>query len=321
MGDLRRILRTRSYAFAAALTVVLLIANVLARPNFAEPANWAANLGVFAPLALVAMATTPSILSGGGGLDISIGPLMNLVSIVVVTQLLGTSLGSPVPVIVISLALGSAVGALNGVMVAVLRYQPIIATLCTMFVIGGVNLVLAPQPQQAVSNWTQHLSGSFGPVPGAVVTIGVVLVAWLALQRSAYFRTLYAVGGDDVTAYSSGINVAAVRVIAYTLGGLFAGVAGLALTGLVQSADPTYGIQYALIGLAGVALGGTPVGGGRGGLVGSLLGAASIYLIRSLLLSLHVSSTWLQVTYGALLIGGVVLSAIVTAQPRMRGAH
>lgn len=321
MGDLRRILRTRSYAFAAALTVVLLIANVLARPNFAEPANWAANLGVFAPLALVAMATTPSILSGGGGLDISIGPLMNLVSIVVVTQLLGTSLGSPVPVIVISLALGSAVGALNGVMVAVLRYQPIIATLCTMFVIGGVNLVLAPQPQQAVSNWTQHLSGSFGPVPGAVVTIGVVLVAWFALQRSAYFRTLYAVGGDDVTAYSSGINVAAVRVIAYTLGGLFAGVAGLALTGLVQSADPTYGIQYALIGLAGVALGGTPVGGGRGGLVGSLLGAASIYLIRSLLLSLHVSSTWLQVTYGALLIGGVVLSAIVTAQPRMRGAH
>jgi ribose transport system permease protein len=320
--ELRRLLRAHSFAFAALLTVALAIANVIVRPSFADPDNWDANLAVFAPLALVAMAMTPSILSGGGGLDISIGPLMNLVTIVFVTGLLGTSLGGPVVAVPLMLALGTAVGAINGVLIAVLRYQPVIATLCMLFVLGGVNLTLAPSPSQApADNWTTHLAGSVGPAPGGLLTVGAVLAFWLALRRTAFHRALYAVGGDDAAAYSSGVDVTRVRVIAYAIGGLFAAVAGLALAGLVQSADPSYGVQYALIGLAAVALGGTPIGGGRGGVLGSLLGAASIYLIRNLLLFAQLSVVWLQVTYGALLIAGVVLSAVMTAPVRVRGAH
>ena len=100
------------------------------------------------------------------------------------------------------------------------------------------------------------------------------------------------------------MNVTRVRILAYALGGLFAGVAGLALTALLRSSDANAGLQYALIALAAVALGGTPIGGGRGGLLGSLLGASAIFLVQNLLVAPQRQRLWLQVAYGAMLIVG-----------------
>lgn len=320
MSEFWHLLRRQSFVFAAVLTLALAVANAIAQPSFIDPANWEASLAVFAPLALAAMASTPAILSGRGGLDISIGPLMNLVSIVFVTGLVGGPLGGPLFAIPILLGLGLAIGTLNGVLVAVLRYQPVIATICMLFVLGGVNLMLAPQPRQAPPNWTAQLAGSIGPLPGGLATVLAVLLVWWLLRRTAFHRTLYFAGGDDATAFSAGINVTAVRILAYAIGGLFAAVGGLALAGLVQSADAGYGAEYVLLGLAAVALGGTPIGGGRGGMLGSLLGAAVIFLIRNLLLSLEVPIVWLQVIYGALLIAGVVFSSVAMARGRTQAA-
>jgi ribose transport system permease protein len=148
----------------------------------------------------------------------------------------------------------------------------------------------------------------------------VPLLIWMVLRRTAYLKTLYAVGGDDVTAFSAGVNVAAVRVLAYTLGGVFAAIGGIALTALIQSADSSNSTQYTLVAIAAVALGGTSLGGGRGGLACSILGAACIYLIQNLLDSLHVSTLWLQVVYGGLLLFAVVLGARLAAGRRLRGA-
>jgi ribose transport system permease protein len=300
------------------LALVLLIVNVIAQPSFVKPGNLPADIGLFAPLALVAMASTPAVLAGGGGLDISIGPLMNFASIFLVLKLLPNSLGTPVAAIPITLAIGAGVGAINGFMVAVLRYQPIIATLCTFFVLGGANIALAPNPTQAPQNWTDNLANSVGPIPGGLILIAAVLLIWVLFRRTPLHRNLVAVGASDVAAYSAGVKVTQLRFIAYTLGGLFAAIAGIALTGLVQSADPNYGIQYALIGFASVALGGTPIGGGRGGLIGSLAGALVIFLIQNLLLDLHVPVVWLQVVYGALLIASVSLTATLIGRPRLK---
>ena len=95
MSELRRQLRSRSYLFALFLVVVLLLANVALVPRFASPGAWADDMKVFAPFALLAMASTPSVLSGGGGLDVSLGPLANVVSIVLIAVLLPTPLGGP----------------------------------------------------------------------------------------------------------------------------------------------------------------------------------------------------------------------------------
>jgi ribose transport system permease protein len=293
--------------FALLLAIALLIAEIIVQPSFVRPGNWASALSVLAPFAILAMASTPAILSGGGGLDLTIGPLSTVVNCIFAAWLLPKGLGGAVSVPIL-LAVGAAVGAISGVLVAVLRYQPVVATLCGFFILAGFAQTIAPNPVSLPDNWTSHLAGSIGFLPGALVTIAFPLVIWALLGRTSFHRTLYAVGGDDASAYSAGIDVTRVRIMAYTLGGLFAAVGGIALTALIQTSSASVSSQYALIALAGVALGGTPIGGGRGGMVASLLGAFCIFMLQQLLSSSGVSANYQQLVYGTLLIAGVLLS-------------
>jgi ribose transport system permease protein len=185
-------------------------------------------------------------------------------------------------------------------------------------VLSGVALKVAPAPQTVKDvGWLSSLGDQVGPIPGALILMAIPVAIWLLLSRTSYHRQLYAVGGNDATAYSSGVNVAAVRIAAYALGGLFAAVAGIALTALVLSTQATNVAAYTLVALAAVALGGTPLGGGRGGLLGSILGALCIYLLQTLLSAVDVAATWNQVVYGGLLVLGVVVGArLQTSRPR-----
>jgi ribose transport system permease protein len=304
-----RVLRQRPASFAVGLAVLLLVANIVAQPDFIAPDQIAPTLGTMAPFVIVGMASTLAFLSGGGGIDLSIAPLMGLVNIVLVTVFFGTAFGSPLLAVPILLALGALVGAINGVMVARLRYPPVIATLGTFFVLAGLDLRLVPNPVTADENWTNHLAGSIGPVPGAVLTMGVPLLLWIGLRRTPYVQSLLAVGDHDATAFSAGMDVNAVRISAYALGGLIAAVGGIALTGLVRSADAQVFNNYILIALAAVALGGTNLAGGRGGLFPSMMGAACIFLLENLLTSLHASAYFIEVAYGGVLFVAVLFGA------------
>jgi ribose transport system permease protein len=318
VDDLRRHLRSRPYLFALGVAVVLLGADVIVDPSFGAPGNWDEVLTSIAPFALVAMASTPSVISGRGGLDLSIGPLTILLNIVFVVWLLPHGLGSGLVAVPILVVAGAAIGAVNGILVAVLRYQPVIATLCGLFILTGLSASIADTPRVAQGNFTENLAGTLGPVPGALVLLALPAAVWFALDRTPFLRTLYGVGGDDVTTFTAGVDVVRVRVLAYALGGVFASFGALAVTALLQSANPALGLQYTLIALAAVALGGTPIGGGRGGLFGSLCGAAVIYLVQTLLASLHVSVDWLNLVYGAMLAIGVVIGAQLTRIPAGR---
>lgn len=312
-----RALRSRSYAFAFALCAALLVANVAAQPKFASPGNWALTLATFAPFAVAAMASTPAILSGGGGIDISIGPSLTLVNIVIVADLLPHGLSAPQVVIPVCLLIGAAIGAVNGLLVAVFRFQPVVATLCANFILTGLATQVAGTTTPTGSVWwTNDLAGSFGPVPGALITIGVPLLIWYGLSRTAYLRNLYAVGGDDATAFSAGVDVTRVRVLAYTIGGLFAGIAGIALMAVIREGQADLATQYTLIALAAVALGGTSLSGKRGSLYGSLLGAGCIFLIENLLNEVNASALWADAIYGALLVAAVILSGVLSGSAR-----
>ena len=299
----------RPASFAVVLAVLLLIANVIAQPDFVAPSQIAPTLGTMAPFVIVGMASTLAFLSGGGGIDLSIAPLMGLVNIVLVTVFFDTALGGPVVAVPILLALGALVGAVNGVMVARLRFPPVIATLGTFFVLAGLDLRLVPNPVTAENNWTNHLAGSIGPLPGAVLTMGLPLVIWLVLRRTPYVQALLAVGDHDATAFSAGMNVNAVRISAYALGGLIAAVGAIALTGLVRSADAQVFNNYILVALAAVALGGTNLAGGRGGLFPSMMGATCIFLLENLLTSLHASAYFIEVAYGGVLFVAVLFGS------------
>jgi ribose transport system permease protein len=303
---------------ALVFAVSLFVANLIALPSFVGAGQLTPTLGTLAPFAIAGMASTPAFLSGGGGIDLSIAPLMGLVNIVLVTQLLGTSLGTPVLAIPILLALGAAVGAANGILIAHMRFPPVIATLGMFFVLSGIDLSLVPNPVSESAAWTNALAGSVGPVPGAVFTVGGPLVLWLLLRRTPYVGTILAVGDNDATAFSAGVNVNADRISAYAVGGLIAAVGGIALTALIRSADAQTFSDYILAALAAVALGGTNLAGGRGGLAASAIGATCIFLLNNLLSAVSVPAQYIQVAYGSVLLIAVGLGALVFNRPKTR---
>lgn len=313
-ATLRQLLRRHSFGFALVLALALLVANLLAQDDF----GWSDQLAAFAPLGLAAMASTPSIISGRGGFDLTISPLMTFISILFVCWLVPVGLGGyeAIPIV---LAIGAACGAVTGLIIVGLRVPPMVVTLSAYFVFIGIDLKTTPQPVSLSGNWTAFFTGTIGPIPGGLFFLAVPLVIWALLGLLPFRRTLYAVGSNDTTAFSSGVNVGVVRIAAYALGGLFAAVGGLALTALVSSADAGTSSSYTLVAIAAVALGGTSLWGGRGGLFGSLVGAACIYLLQSLLNALQINSVWLQVMYGVVLLVAVVFGASLARAQKEAG--
>ncbi len=314
---LRALLRTNTYLFALVLTIGLFIANVVVLPEFASVGNWDTNLITFAPFAMLAVASTPAVLTGSGGLDLSVSALAGLVNVVLVTQVLThASLSSGWVAAPIVVAMATAIGLFNGLLIGVLRYPPVVATVGMLLLLTGVSLRVEPLPVQVTEPWLRGLNGNLGPIPWGLILIAIPLTLWSLLRLTPFHRSLYLVGGNAATAFSAGVNVTLVRVLAYGIGGLFAGIAGIGLTALVQTSDPELGLQYTLIAFAAVALGGTPIGiGGRGGILGSVLGAAVIYLLQNVLLLSGVSNVWLQVVYGSLLVAGAVAGSKMAAPP------
>src|SRR5580700_4170130 len=306
--DARRVMRDYSFTFGLTLAVGLLIANIAQESGGFGLTDQLADV---APLAVAALASTPAII--GGGFDISISPLIFCLNSVFIVWLAPAGLaGAPsVPII---LGLGCAVGALNGLLIVFLRVQPVVVTLAMYFILQGVGLVITPQPQALPGNggWTTHLAGSIGPIPGGVFTIGLPLLIWLGLRYIPFRRYLYAIGSNETTAFSSGVNVNWVRIASYGLGGLFAGIAALALTGLVSTTNAPQSTEYTLPAIAAVALGGTSLAGGRGGLTGALYGAFAIYLLQNLLAALQIDPAYLAIVYGGTLVVAVVIGGRLT---------
>jgi ribose transport system permease protein len=199
----------------------------------------------------------------------------------------------------------------------------VVATLCLTFILSGFALAYAPAPVTGTTGWLTSLGSTVGGVPGGLILLAVPLAAWYGLGRTPFVRTLRAVGGSETTAYTAGVNVAAVRTLAYTAGGTIAGLAGVAIVAQLHQAEADSGFvtPFILMAIAAVALGGTSLAGGRGGLLGSLLGAAVIFLIQNLLGAAGISSFWSQASYGAILIAAVLLAARTGGLPAVRRAR
>jgi ribose transport system permease protein len=263
----------------------------------------------------VSFASTPQLL--GGGADISVGPLMVFINCILVAVLLPAGLGDVWVALPIVLIVSAAVGTFNGVLVTVLRLNPLIATTATLFILLGLSQTIANKPASAPENWTEPLAGALGWFPGALITMGAAVVLWVVLLRTAYARNLLATGESDVSAYGSGVNVTVVRLLSYTFGGVFAGIGGIALTAFLQTSLANLGSTYALLGIAATILGGTSLLGGRGGMFGAFLGAVAIYLLQQLLTATGVNPSLIQLSYGVVLVLAVVLGAtLLTAKKR-----
>ncbi|TPN32265.1 ABC transporter permease [Mesorhizobium sp. B2-3-3] len=297
---------SRSVGFAVVLLIILLAVNLILSPARFQPGSWGALVGLAAPLIGAAIASTPVILAGRGGIDISVGPLMGFVNAVVIQVLfLKAGISSPLLLVPAALLIGALVGAANGFLATVVRIQPIVATLGTYLILTGITLTILPAPIGPAPAWLKALAG-----PLSLLPLLLMFIAWWLVRRTPYYDQLMAVGSDDRAAYTAGVDVTRVRLIAYVMAGILAGCAGLMLTALIGSADPNIGPTYTLIAIAAVALGGVSLAGGRGGVAGAAVGAVDIFLLQSVLTTFNVSTFVLQIAYGAILVLAVMLTAL-----------
>lgn len=315
--------------FSAALrnrglaAIILIFILALALVNAISPAPMSyfdfhslANGG--APLALAAVGQTMIVLSGG--FDLSAGSTISLVN-VIVASLPQDTLAAQVGVVLLGLLVGGLVGAFNGFFVAYFRLQSIVVTLSTMFLVHGVTLLIMPDPGGAVApEITAFFSGSAieDILPASVLVVAVALLAWLYLKGLRFGTALYAVGSDADAARSAGLSVPWTRFWAFTLGGLFYGAAGVFISAQTGSADPLVGDPILLQTFTAVVLGGTSLAGGRGGALGSVLGAYTLMVMVNILLSLDVSAYYSTVAEGIVLIIAAMAGALGSEAPLRR---
>lgn len=261
-------------------------------------------------LALAAIGETLVVI--GGGLDLSAGAVVSLVNVVLVTQL-GTADLHPFAygalAFAISLGIGAAIGAINGFLVGYARLQSIIVTLATMFIAQGAALLVMKSPGGEFGyDFSMLLVGDAVPnlIPSPLVVVAVGLLIWLYLKSTRLGIATYAVGSDAGAAASNGVRVAATRFWSFTLAGAFYGAAGLFVTANSGSGDPLIGAGMLLKVFAAVVLGGTVIGGGKGGAVGSVVGAFILTILVNIFLVLGIRTYYVPIVEGLVLIAAVL---------------
>ncbi len=269
-------------------------------------------------LALVALGQGLVVLCGGAGIDLSVGGATSLSAVLV---MLGLRAGLPgVLVPPACLAVGALLGAVNGVLVTRLRILPLIATLGTFYLYSGLALSLTGGAAQArVPAWLLPWGrGTLGPLPLPFVTVALpcFAAASLLLNRTSWGRWVYALGHDERSARLVGIAVDRVRMLAYALSGLLAGMAALVSLAWLGSGRPNIGQNFELTSLTAAMLGGIGIFGGKGGVGGVLAAVLLLVTVQTGLLQLNVNSVWQVGIVGALLI--VVL--LIENVPKVRGA-
>jgi ribose transport system permease protein len=263
-----------------------------------------------APLAIAATGQTFVILTGG--FDLSAGAVISLVNVVVATNMPDTP-GGILLWSLIGIGVGMATGAFNGVFIAFFRLQPIVVTLSTMFIVQGVTLLVLDKPGGMVpTGLSNALALDAVPelVPMALVVLGVVVLLWLWLKSTRLGTAIYAIGSDLEAARARGISTRLVQFIVYVLAGGCYGFAGVFVSAQTGAGDPLVGNSMLLQIFGAVVVGGTRLGGGRGGVVGSIIGAYILMIIVNILLVLNVSAYYSTVVEGCILILAVLAGAI-----------
>ncbi|PKG45057.1 ribose ABC transporter permease [Planococcus sp. MB-3u-09] len=298
--------------FIGLILIIIIITAI--NPSFLSMSNILNVLRQVSINALIAFGMTFVILTGG--IDLSVGSILALTG--AVTAGMMASGIDPILAMLLGLFLGAVLGAINGVIIAKGKVAPFIATLATMTIYRGLTLVYTegrPISGLGDSMAFQMLGkGYFLGIPVPVVTMLISFgILYFILKKTTFGRRVYAVGGNEEASVLSGINADRIKIYVYSLVGALAGLASLILTSRLNSAQPTAGQMFELDAIAAVVLGGTSLTGGRGWIVGTLIGALIIGVLNNGLNLIGVSSFFQQVVKGAVILLAVLLDRKKTA--------
>lgn len=290
---------------------LLLVFTKLIQPNYGVTGVQGLAISVL-PLALAAVAQAIVVISGG--IDLSVGAMMALTSVISASLMKGQPEEFGVVVVLGVLLLGLVLGAINGGLVVLTRVPDIVVTLAMSFVWAGCALLVLKTPGGGSATWLKDLvAGSLGNewIPkAAIVLIVVVALIWIPLRRSRLGLSIYAIGSNRLGAFRSGVSVGRTRIAAYVFTGLFAALGGLSLTASTGIGTPVPG-PYTLMSVAAVVLGGVALAGGRGGVFGPLIAVVILQLIRTDMTFLNINTNLAVVVQGAILIGVVMVGSFI----------
>jgi len=320
VGLVLRLLQAR-LAFLAVLAIVMALLMAQLSPYFLSVDNLLGMTQFGAVLGLLALGQTLVIISGRGGIDLSIGAMLSLSGVFFGT--LAITAGLPIPLAILAtLGFGLALGSVNGLLVTVVGIQPIIATLGTLYLYGSLALV-----------WTNGVPISgFAPefgligqqatlgIPNQVllVLVPVGIVLSYVVGHTVFGRSIFLIGINDTAAALSGLNVAATRVAVYAISGLVAAMGAIVTASWLLTARPGAGAGYDLQSITVVVLGGTAIMGGAGSLAATLLAVLIVTMIRSGLQLANFNAIIQLAVLGILLLSAVVLNQFLLSRRARR---
>jgi ribose transport system permease protein len=303
-ATVRALFRDRPIVPLIGLLALLILVIQLAEPGIVS-ANWAAViLRTAIPLAILAGCQTLTMLTGG--IDLSVGAVASMVGFVTATLI--NSPGGVVEGIAVSLSVAALAGLVTGIGVGVFRVHPLIVTLGMSFIVLGLANVWQLQSVQTGAGVPEILrtigSGTvLGILPNSlVVFVPVMAFILVTLHRTGYGRLLYAVGDNPIASRLSGARSWQVLIVLYVLSALLAGVAGLVLMGLSNTASVTLAESAVLPSVAAAVIGGTSILGGRGGYGGTIVGALILTVLSALLTVLGLPEPTRQIVFGSIIV-------------------
>jgi len=309
---------------AVASLIIIVIVFAIINPNsFLTLTNISTILTTVTTVGLLALGVTFIIITGG--IDLSVGTGMILCG--VMAGVFITNMGLPMGVgIVLTVGFGGLIGLINGFNVAVLGLPSFIATLGMMMVTQGLSLVISgtkPIYFSETPGFGAIMNVSLIPgmrLPlGGVIFIVLIIVSVIILQRTLIGRTAFAIGSNEKATSLSGVNVKAWLITVYVLAGLFVGLAGVLSASRLSSAQPTGGAGIELQAIAAVIIGGTSLAGGRGSMVGTVIGAFIMAVLDNGLRMAGVAQEWQQVAIGIVVLLAVYLDIVRKKNASSRG--
>lgn len=289
--------------------VVLVVVMAFIAPYFGTARNLLEVVRQVSAIAILAAGGTFVILTAG--IDLSVGSALGVTAMAAIVM---ANSGAPwIVSVFVALITGAVIGAINGVFIAKFALPAFIVTLAALTYLrgavyvgtGGTTLV----PESVDFAWIGQ--GQLLGIPvAAIIMVAVYIVGWFLLERTVFGRHVYTIGGNEEAARLSGIPVRRVIFTVYVIAGLCAGIAGLIVSARLESAVPDLGTGYELDAIAAIVLGGTSLMGGRGSLVGTLVGALFIAVLSNGMTLLNVESFYQQIIKGVVILLAVLIDTL-----------
>ncbi|MCK5094103.1 MAG: ABC transporter permease [Spirochaetes bacterium] len=284
--------------------MILFITASLVSPNFLKPQNLKDILNQSSALGIVSIGQTFVILIGGGGLDLSVASVMSTVAVIMAHNTEGQN-ALFLPVTGVCLLFGIIVGLANGLLITKRKVQPFMATLGMMIIVQGIRFLYTKgMPKGGFPPILRFLgTGDVGPIPTSILSLAVmVFTAFVILRKTTLGRQIYAIGGNVQTARLCGYKIDLITTVVYMISGFMAAIAGLYFSGWIGISDNWAGEGYELDSIAAVVMGGTTFEGGRGGVLGTVVGVLIVMMLYNLVLLLHMPVQAQYVVKGVVII-------------------